>query len=267
MNDDGTLVGCESRIQFEVTGFRLHGHTHNLHSDVPTKGLEIRLLSSDGFVLKTVETDDSGDYTFSNVMSGEYILEASHGSWTLEEPSRQVISVGFGAVSVQTDFVVSGYRISGRLENESGSSSFDGVSLRFTRGDSVVKEITPEKDGSFVLSSVTNGVYDIIVVLLPGSPEWTIEPSKMRVSVNNDSVDLPESFVIKGFTLHGRVVDETGAPMKGVCIGIDSHVTSQCTGEDGTYFLPAMKERLYMIDVVFWDEFHLGTFGSFPLFI
>ena len=42
------------------------------------------------------------------------------------------------------------------------------------------------------------------------APEWGVEPSHIRVSVKEDSVELGAPFAITGFTLHGRVVDEEG---------------------------------------------------------
>lgn len=47
-------------------------------------------------------------------------------------------------------------------------------------------------------------------------------------------------------------------PIKDVCIGVDSHVTESCTNEAGEYTLYDMKERLYMIDVLFLS-FHSFT--------
>lgn len=40
--------------------------------------------------------------------------------------------------------------------------------------------------------------------------KWEIAPATARVVVKNDSVDLGPIFAVTGFTLQGRVVDETG---------------------------------------------------------
>ncbi|CBK24237.2 uncharacterized protein [Blastocystis hominis] len=244
-DDDDHLSGCESNLEFEITGFLVRGHTSNKHSSVPPQGLTIKLLSSDGFVLKTAETDSRGDYAFPNVVSGEYVIVAEHPSWSLDEPSRQVLSIGFGPAEIRTDFVVSGYRIAGKIENRSGVSSFEGVSLQFTREDgSVVGTAQPDPAGIFSLASLTDGIYWIIPAVAPGAPEWTVEPSKLSVRVRGDSVDLGTVFQITGFNLRGKVVDERGIPVEHAKIGVDSRETEVETGKDGTYVLAGMKSRL-----------------------
>lgn len=85
-------MGCENKVEFEVTGFRIHGHTHSIRSDAATSGIEISLLS-EGRVIQTTTTDEEGFYTFENVMSGEYTLKAFHTSWVIAEPSSQTLSV------------------------------------------------------------------------------------------------------------------------------------------------------------------------------
>ena len=60
MNEEGVVTGCEDK----------NGHT-----------------------LKTVETDEQGNYLFENVISGDYTLHADHPSCVLAEPTRQSVSV------------------------------------------------------------------------------------------------------------------------------------------------------------------------------
>ena len=86
-------MGCEDKTVFEITGFHLSGHTHHAASAMATKGIRVSLLSTDNHVLKSVETDENGDYNFENVPSGEYVLKAEHSSWVLAEPSTQMITV------------------------------------------------------------------------------------------------------------------------------------------------------------------------------
>ena len=237
-------------MEFEITGFLVRGHTSNKHSSVPPQGLTVKLLSPDGFVLKTAETDSRGDYAFPNVVSGEYEIVAEHPSWTLDAPSRQVLSIGFGPAEIRTDFVVSGYRIAGIIENRSGVSSFEGVSLRFSREDGSLAGIAqPDPAGIFSLAALTDGIYTVIPAVLPGAPEWTVEPSSVTVRVRGDSVDLGTVFRIEGFSIRGRVVDERGIPVEKATIGVDSRETEVETGKDGTFVLAGMKHRLYMIDV------------------
>ena len=93
MNEEGVVVGCENKVEFEVTGFRIHGHTHSIRSEAATSGIEISLISADNHVIQSVVTDEQGYYTMENVVSGEYTLRAFHPSWVIAEPSSQPISV------------------------------------------------------------------------------------------------------------------------------------------------------------------------------
>ena len=95
LNEEGVVLGCENKVEFEVTGFRIHGHTHSIRSEAATSGIEISLISADNHVIQSVVTDEQGYYTMENVMSGDYTLKAFHPSWVIAEPSSQSISVIF----------------------------------------------------------------------------------------------------------------------------------------------------------------------------
>lgn len=93
MNEEGMILGCENKLDFEVTGFQIHGHTHNTRSEVATSGITITLSSLEGRLIQTTTTNENGSYTFQNVISGTYLLSASHPSWVIAEPSQQTITV------------------------------------------------------------------------------------------------------------------------------------------------------------------------------
>ena len=145
MNEEGVVTGCENKKVFEITGFRISGHAHDKQTGAAVKGVQVSLLSQDGHTLNTVETDDNGNYLFENVISGEYTLHADHPSCVLAEPTSQSLSVwissvyhlqiGFGSVSVTEDFVVSGFKITGIVENKSGKHSLADIGLLLHRED------------------------------------------------------------------------------------------------------------------------------------
>ena len=93
MNEEGDILGCENKVEFEVTGFRIYGHTYNIRSETPTSGIEVSLTSEEGRLIQTVVTDEKGDYIFDNITSGEYTVTATHPSWVIAEPSSQSFSV------------------------------------------------------------------------------------------------------------------------------------------------------------------------------
>ena len=145
MNEEGVVTGCENKKVFEITGFRISGHAHDKQTGAAVKGVLVSLLSQDGHTLNTVETDDNGNYLFENVISGEYTLHADHPSCVLAEPTSQSLSVGllfashsqigFGSVSVTEDFIVSGFKITGIVENKSGKHSLADIGLLLHRED------------------------------------------------------------------------------------------------------------------------------------
>ncbi|KAK8818259.1 hypothetical protein WA556_006079 [Blastocystis sp. ATCC 50177/Nand II] len=254
LSEEGSVVGCEDKTVFEITGFHLSGHTHHAASAMATKGIRVSLLSTDNHVLKSVETDENGDYNFENVPSGEYVLKAEHSSWVLAEPSTQMITIGFGSVKVNTDFVVTGFKIAGVVENQSGSHAITGIQMQISSDNAALDcastacTVAVAADGSFEFRNLQSGVYMLTPSLTAAAPAWTLQPSHIRVTVKDDSVSLGAPFAVTGFALTGRVVDEAGEPMPGVCIGVNSHVTEACTDAAGAYTLPEMQEKLYMID-------------------
>lgn len=93
MNEEGVINGCENKLDFEVTGFQIHGHTHSTRTETATSGITITLSSLEGRLIQTTTTDENGFYTFQNVVSGSYLLSASHPSWVIAEPSQQSLTV------------------------------------------------------------------------------------------------------------------------------------------------------------------------------
>ena len=84
--------------------------------------------------------------------------------------------------------------------------------------------------------------------LTKSSFEWDIDPANVRVHVKTSSVDLGPVFTVSSYTMHGRVVDETGAPVKGICVRVNSNgKEGECSDETGAYYLTDMQDRLYMI--------------------
>lgn len=95
MNEEGIVIGCEEKKIFEITGFRIQGHAHNKQTHEFVPGVEVSLLSHDDVVLQTTTTDENGLYLFENVMSGDYLLRASHSSMALAEPTQFAVNVRF----------------------------------------------------------------------------------------------------------------------------------------------------------------------------
>lgn len=194
------MQGCENGDAFEITGFRLSGHTHHATSKTATQGIQVNLLSADNHVLKSVVTDANGDYVFENVVSGDYSIQAVHPSWVLAEPSTQMISVTnrspshfqvrFGSVEVSTDFVVTGFKITGSVENQSGSHAVEGVEMQLLAEEGSGRSlplsppapspcpegcvVSVDASGKFAFTNVQSGVYKLVGVVARCHPRCLV---------------------------------------------------------------------------------------------
>jgi len=116
-------------VNFYFTGFAITGQVVGENCQLETQtgpkkgpsGVSVTLSTTEGNILKTIETDNQGIYTFHNVFPGNYILKASHPSWSLSK-SEETISVEWGNFKVAKDFVVDGYDIAGRVISGAGGN-------------------------------------------------------------------------------------------------------------------------------------------------
>lgn len=69
-------------LNLKVVGENCQLEGQNAPKSGPS-GVTVTLSTTDGNVLKSIETDNQGKYTFHNVFPGNYLLKASHPSWSL----------------------------------------------------------------------------------------------------------------------------------------------------------------------------------------
>ena len=73
----------------------LHGQVTDQNGAI-VPGAKVTVRGSSGLV-KTAHTDDSGSYSFANLPAGDYTVEASAPSLTVQEPLK--ITLGSGSKS------------------------------------------------------------------------------------------------------------------------------------------------------------------------
>lgn len=231
--------------------------------------VQIRKLSGNQ-VIQTSQTRQDGSYVFSKLAPGEYIVQATHPTWTFEKAeSRVKITQDNGQVG--ENLVVSGYDVSGKVFSE--GEPIKGVNFILfsttvkpqdvTKCDkSLVKgfkhaekgnllcHVTSAGDGSFVFPVLPVGKYVAMPFYKGEHITFDVVPAKEEFTVNHGSVIIKEPFQVAGFSVSGRVLESVkGNGVKGAKILIDGKEQT-VTGLDGSYHLENMKTGTYTIRII-----------------
>jgi hypothetical protein len=253
-------------INFLVTGFQVSG---KVVSDVNCKtaqeegsgGLhkvKISLVSASvASRLYTTTTDESGIYRFTNVFPDTYTITAEHPSWSFSKNSTKVI-VTWGTVEVPENLIVSGYDVRGVVRDQ--TSEGDAVSgvefLLFADNPAVLNSCVPPKDyssyfpnrpgfllcavrsdakGEFVFTDIPCGNYTLVPFYRGVQTTFDVLPASLPFTVDRGSVVLSSPFLVKGFSITGRVVNSKNEGIEGVNVTMSKTLKSTLTDHNGVY--------------------------------
>lgn len=204
--------------------------------------------------LLTATTDAQGNYTFSGVATGAFMLTPSKEGYTFS-PTYRTIALENSNVTVD-DFIGSadgggggGITISGRITDSAGTGIPD-VEVLLTTGFSSWTTMT-DAQGYYAFNNIEDGGY----VLLPTKSDYEFTPQtkSFMVSGSNLTFDFTGSTedgggpVIEVYTVSGRVVDTAGRGIPDVEVAIenDDYDDDIDTDEQGNYTLEDVPAGSY----------------------
>ena len=180
---------------FQVTGqIALNSTCGSGSSTVPTVTLNL-LTSPGGTVVQTVTTDDSGNYTFTNILNGTYTIAPSiAGPSSVFYPATQIVTVNNSDVSGENFNVALGYTVSGTVSY--GGSNTGQIYLALVppgncgTGGTGTSISAP---GAFTIRGVPPGTYTLRawmdLTALGNGAQNTFDPSgNAPVTVSNANV-------------------------------------------------------------------------------
>lgn len=164
--------------------------------------------------------------------------------------------------TVDTDLVVAGYEVSGSVVS-SDDLPMIGVELYLysntkskipfceqptQKGPVADKEALcisrSNEKGHFVFTSIPSGEYSVV----PYYKGFRVAPSELKVTVEHGSVEVSQSFKVKGFSIKGTVVDNSKSGISGAVVYVNGKKTT-VTNEKGEYTLDEMSSGKYTIEV------------------
>ncbi|KAF5281325.1 hypothetical protein FQR65_LT02955 [Abscondita terminalis] len=284
LNIDGVndLCSVGKDINFVFEGFGITGKVESFQAGMEgPAGVDVELKWDNG-VRKTVTTE-GGNFFFTPVFPGNYVVSISHSKWKLTKKSV-FVQVAEGNTELPTgSLVVDGFDVTGLIKGEGLLNNVDLVLLKAdnvscdcvvictfmnvfqTNKDlvyvdncdkSVIKtfkykeqlcHVTPIKD-VFIFPVVSPGKY--IIMPYTKGENMHFKPNQIQFEVENNSVTLSEVFEVVGYSVFGRVLStKYGNPLKGAKIMLNNKQIT-VTRDDGSYSLEKLKADLYGIKVI-----------------
>ncbi|XP_038207845.1 nodal modulator 1 [Zerene cesonia] len=275
-------------INFSFNGFGITGKVITAGHQEGPSGISVQLVNDKGEVRNTVTTA-GGDFNFTPVIPGKYVLKASHGRWKLE-PSQATVQVKEGNTVLPLGVLaVKGYDVSGSItsfgspisgvyvllysKEENPKFRVEGCKTALLQGvpDSPICHSVTDASGEFSFGLVPAGEYKLVALTKsPGQATVTfnIKPENVAFTVQHDSQYIKNAFEVTGFNLVGTAyASKGGKPVSGarVLLAGQAVATSDATGK---FSLSGLKPGNYIVSLQHehceWDdlEVRVSTSGA-----
>lgn len=267
-NSDPCSLGQD--INFVFHGFSLSGKVISKGTTDGPSGIHLSLKKSNEILQETL-TEANGKYSFSNIMPGNYLIEASHPTWNLEK-SQVSVTVTDDSVTVDKSIIVAGYDVNGQVISEGEPIkgvhfllfvSVIGPPIQEIKGckKELIKSfaqrphlkflcyVSSDNDGKFTFPSLPSGNYKLIPFYKGEYIEFDVYPAEIDFSVEQGSVIFHEKFQVQGFSVSGKIaVTPGGKGITGAKIYLDGKEQA-ISQENGIYHLENMKTGMYKLEV------------------
>ncbi|CAH0724463.1 unnamed protein product, partial [Brenthis ino] len=270
LNIDGETDQCSTGhdINFAFNGFGITGRVITAGQKQGPSGINVQLINENGDVRNTVTTV-GGDFHFTPVIPGKYVVKASHSKWKLD-PAQTVVQVKEGNTALPAgSLTVKGYDVSGSItsfgspisgiyvllysKEEKQKFKVEGCKTALLQGvpDAPICYSVTDSGGEFHFGLVPAGEYNLLALSKsPGQAHisYNIKPNGVPFSVQHDSLYIKNAFEINGFTVIGSVLSSpAGDGMSGVRVLLNGEpvATSDASGK---FTLTGLKPATYVLN-------------------
>eukprot|EP01126_Amoeba_proteus_P002910 TRINITY_DN10947_c0_g1_i1.p1 TRINITY_DN10947_c0_g1~~TRINITY_DN10947_c0_g1_i1.p1 ORF type:complete len:1179 (+),score=219.89 TRINITY_DN10947_c0_g1_i1:119-3655(+) len=253
---------------FELIAFEVSGQVISTSCSSTQDGVTVTLLRNSIETIHSTVTKN-GQYHFTSIPPGTYVVRASHPHWSFSKNEVE-LQVVRDNVIVKEDFVVSGYHIEGLVTGSTEGDGMSGVlfllyseersSFNCTRFDADLSKLESQEklvcstisneEGNFGIYNVPCGRYQLVPHYANDITTFDVRPKQVDVLVSKDSVVLLEPFLIKGFSVRGRLINTNGEGVSGVVISLSDNLSNSkevLTGSDGYYRLDEVTSGTYHV--------------------
>jgi hypothetical protein len=176
--------------------------------------------------------DVNGNYSFTGLANGNYVVTPSLAGFSYTAPSQSVTISGGHNLGVNFASAAVTYSISGNVAGAPGIT----VSL----SGSTTASTTADSSGNFTFASVPNGNYTVT----PAGPGYTVTPTSQNVTVNGAVVSNVNFRVnVLTYSVSGTIIGGAGATVS--LIGPATYTTT--ANSSGQYSFSAVPVGNYTI--------------------
>ncbi|XP_023031722.1 nodal modulator 3 [Drosophila willistoni] len=202
--------------------------------------------------------EKSGEYSFKNVPTGKYLLQAINENSKLKlhlSPDFIELEVARDTLQLKEEFGITGFTISGQvLSAQSGGKPLSGATVKLNNQ----KVAVTDSQGGYTLENIKAGSYNIEIA----SSQLQFNPVQVKVLINTET--LP-TIVPQAYEVCGKVVSSKSYTVGLTKSGSTFHTTATTKPESGgswCAFLPAGK---YQIEVVTTEADKASGVQFFPV--
>jgi len=228
----GSVVGKD----FVASSTAIYSISGKVIGDTPA---DVTITLS-GNASQVTTTDTAGNYSFTELANGDYLVTPSKAGYTFSPSFTSVSIHGKSQTNVNFTASVEGtYSISGIITLS--GSGLSGVAM--TLSGSASKTTTTDSYGFYSFSGLSNGTYTIT----PSKTGYTFNPSSRIITMNNSSVtgaDFTAS-VIPTYNISGAVSGDTQADVT-ITLSGDTSLTTT-TNALGNYSFTGLSNGTYTI--------------------
>jgi hypothetical protein len=235
--------GCSGRGGSSASLYNISG---TVSGDIG-QGVTIT-LSGDGS--GTTTTDAGGNYSFTGIANGSYIVTPTLAGYIFTSTSRAIRVSGANATAVDftsTKSADSLYSISGIVTNsDNNGEALHNVTMTLSGANSGT--VTTATNGSYTFSGLANGGYTLIpslsgYVFKPSSSSQTID-GKNITGLNFTAAVNPTPT----YTISGTVTSSSGAGMQGITVSLSgAGIESMTTDAGGRYTFSGLANGNYIL--------------------
>lgn len=208
------------------------------------------------------KTSPGGIFSFTPIQPGQYVLIATHPTWVFDKSTIEVTVQEGNTELPDNSLVIFGYDISGKVTSEedpvagvsfilSGTGKAKNCDANPIKGFNIQSHlchVNSDNNGKFVFPAVTNGEYKLIPHYAGVQTKFDVQPSEIVFKVYHNSLILPQSFKVTGFTVSGVVLLSANTPLVNAKVFLSGKEVA-ITDSKGRYSVDKMKSGQYNLKI------------------
>lgn len=194
-------------------------------------------------------TDDSGNYTITNLASGTYRVTVNANDWLRQEKDNITVTAPNDTDNINFKLEKGG-SIFGQVSDDK-NKPLAGIYVYayVSSTGNYSKGTWTDESGNYTISGLASGTYKVTV----NANDWATQ-KKENITVTAPNVTDNINFKLeKGGSISGRVLDDNGQPVKNEWVNahsLDYEIyKGNNTDADGYYSIPALPSGIYQVKV------------------